>query len=701
VRSSPLFYWGLIAFVLLAAAAFRHWDPAMAQRMRAIAFDTYQQLSPREYDPATPIRIVDIDDASLAARGQWPWPRNDLANLVSHLEAMGAVAIVFDMVFPEPDRLSPEQIAKRFPDDTTLLEAKRVLSAAPTNDNAFADAIARAHVVLSFAGVQGSAAPRLPPLVAELEYKGDDPRLFVPAFKSAVVNLPVLSEKAAGSGFNNWIPEQDQVIRKLPLLIRVGDALYPSIAAEGLRVAQGVSNYLIVASGSDDEQAFGKRTGITKILIGDATVPTDGSGQMWLRFTHSDPRRYISAQAVLDSTVSPDAVKGRIVLIGTSAAGLLDVRATPLDPSMPGVEAHAQAIEQMLGGDFLSRPDFATGGEIVFTLLAGVLLALAVYYTGAAIGAVIGGIAVALVLVVSFLAFSRAGWLLDPSYPTLTLSAVYLAGSSYLRLVTERDRNRNRVKLQRIAREMEAASQIQRSFLPSNELDGPLKNKFNLFATMKPAKDIGGDFYDYFMVADNKLGFAIGDVSGKGVPAALFMSVSRTVLRTIAFEGGEPGDVLARVNLILARDNSEGMFVTLFYAILDLDTGNLQISSAGHDDLFLLTGNDALEPLQHTGPAVGLFEEAQFHTLTRQLADGDAVFVLTDGVTEAFNIDGRVFTVDRLETLLRRCRRSDARTIVETVTREVTAFSEGTEQSDDITCLAVQFRDQAYSVSPP
>jgi serine phosphatase RsbU (regulator of sigma subunit) len=355
----------------------------------------------------------------------------------------------------------------------------------------------------------------------------------------------------------------------------------------------------------------------------------------------------------------------------------------------------------MLGGDFLSRPDFATGGEIVFTLLAGVLLALAVYYTGAAIGAVIGGIAVALVLVVSFLAFSRAGWLLDPSYPTLTLSAVYLAGSSYLRLVTERDRNRNRVKLQRIAREMEAASQIQRSFLPSNELDGPLKNKFNLFATMKPAKDIGGDFYDYFMVADNKLGFAIGDVSGKGVPAALFMSVSRTVLRTIAFEGGEPGDVLARVNLILARDNSEGMFVTLFYAILDLDTGNLQISSAGHDDLFLLTGNDALEPLQHTGPAVGLFEEAQFHTLTRQLADGDAVFVLTDGVTEAFNIDGRVFTVDRLETLLRRCRRSDARTIVETVTREVTAFSEGTEQSDDITCLAVQFRDQAYSVSPP
>jgi serine phosphatase RsbU (regulator of sigma subunit)/CHASE2 domain-containing sensor protein len=682
----------LIAFVLFAAAAARHWDPNMAQRMRAIAFDTYQQLSPRHYDPAKPIRIVDIDDASLAAHGQWPWPRNDLASLVSRLNELGAVAIIFDMVFPEPDRLSPEQIAKRLPGDAALLDAKRLLSAAPTNDQALADAIAGAGVVLAFAGVQGSGTGRMPPLVAELEHKGDDPRLFVPAFRSAVVNLPLLSAKAAGSGFNNWIPEQDQVIRKLPLLIRVGETLYPSIAAEGLRVAQGISNYLIVASGSGGAQSFGTRTGISKIHIGDAAVPTDGGGQMWLRFTHSDPRRYISAMTVLDGTVAPESVKGKIILIGTSAAGLLDVRATPLDPSMPGVEAHAQAIEQMLSGNFLSRPDFATGAEIVFTFLAGLLLAAAVYYTGAANGAVIGGIAAAMVLGVSFFAFKHAGWLIDPSYPTLTLSAAYLAGTSYLRLVTELERNRGRAKLQRIAREMEAASQIQRSFLPKADLEGPLHDKFNLFATMKPAKDIGGDFYDYFMIADNKLGFAVGDVSGKGVPAALFMSVSRTVLRTIAFEGGEPGDVLARVNVILARDNTEGMFVTLFYAILDLDTGTVQISSAGHDDLFLLTGSDALESLQHTGPAVGLFEEAQYATVTRQLGSGDVVFVLTDGVTEAFNIDGRVFTVERLARFLRTCKRTDARIIVESVTKEVTTFSQGTEQSDDITCLAVQFR---------
>jgi serine phosphatase RsbU (regulator of sigma subunit)/CHASE2 domain-containing sensor protein len=692
VKSSTLHYWGLVAFLLVAAAVVRHWDPNITQRMRAIAFDTYQQLLPRTYDPDTPVRIVDIDDASLAARGQWPWPRNDLAALVARLESMGAVAVVFDIVFPEPDRHSPEQISARLPDDASLAEAKKALAAAPSNDEAFARAIATGGVVLSFAGVQRSGPVQTPPLIAEIEYKGDDPRMFVPAFKSAVINLPMLSAKAAGSGSNNWIPEQDQVIRKLPLLVRVGDTLYPSIAAEGLRVAQGISNYLVVSSGADGEQSFGKRTGVSRILIGGATVPVDGAGQMWLLFTHSDPRRYISAQTVLDGSAAAESIKGKIVLVGTSAAGLLDVRATPLDPAMPGVEAHAQAIEQMLSGDFLSRPDFATGAEIVFTLLTGLVLALAVYYTGAVIGAVTGAIAVAIVLMLSFLSFRNAGWLLDPTYPTLTLSALYLAGTSYLRLVTEQERNRGRAKLQRIGREMEAASQIQRSFLPRDDLDGPLRGKFDLFATMKPAKDIGGDFYDYFMIAENKLGFAIGDVSGKGVPAALFMSVSRTVLRTVAFEGGTPGDVLARVNAILARDNSEGMFVTLFYAILDLNTGELQLSSAGHDDLYLMIGADGLEALQYTGPAVGLFEEAQYATLTRTLGNGDSAFVLTDGITEAFNIDGRVFTVERLAQFLRKCKRSDAKTIVESVTREVSAFSEGTEQSDDITCLAVQFR---------
>lgn len=684
-------YAGLMALVLLAALALRYWDPQPAQQTRAIAFDTYQRLSPRAYDPQLPVRIVDIDEASLRARGQWPWPRSDLAEMVDRLAAMGAAAIVFDMVFPEPDRLSPEQLAKRLSAGSKVAEAMKLLATSESNDQLFADAISRATVVVGFVGVPDGAGHASAPRVAEIEIRGDDPAQFVPAFSNVIVNLPLLSDKAAGSGAINWIADYDQVIRKLPLVVRVGDGLYPTLATEALRTAQAIANIRIISSGADRERSFGAKTGLSRILIGAISVPTDSEGQVWLRFTHSDPRRYISAQSLFDGTAKPEEVKGRIVLVGTSAAGLLDIRATPLDASIPGVEIHAEAIEQVLTGTHLRRPDFAAGSEIIFTIVAGCMLALAVFQTGAAIGAVVGGCAVVVVSATSWIAFSDLGWLLDPVFPIVTLSSVYLSGSSYLRLVTERERNAGLSKLRRIAQEMESAAQIQRSFLPQQALVGPGAERFDIFATMQPAKDVGGDFYDYFLINPDTLGVVIGDVSGKGVPAALFMSVSRTILRTIAFEGEAPGNVLTRVNEILARDNSESMFVTIFYASLELNTGALSYSSGGHDDTVLLRHGAPSENLGVMGPAIGLFDFAHYRTETRTLAPGDILLLITDGITEAFDKRRQAYGHERLLELVKRGNFSSATELVASLTASVGQFSRGAEQSDDITCIAMRY----------
>jgi serine phosphatase RsbU (regulator of sigma subunit) len=285
-------------------------------------------------------------------------------------------------------------------------------------------------------------------------------------------------------------------------------------------------------------------------------------------------------------------------------------------------------------------------------------------------------------------AFSQ-GLLLDAVFPIMTNTAVYIFGTGYLYYEAESERNRGRDALQRIAREMEAAAQIQRTFLPKEVPTGPFDSKFEISAVMKPAKAVGGDFYDYFVIDGRKLGFAVGDVSGKGVAAALFMSVSRTVLRTIAFEGEEPGNVLSKVNAILSRDNTEGMFVTIFYAVLD--TGRLAFSSAGHDDALLLNSNTC-EPLHYMGPAIALFEGAEYPTATRNLAPGDTMILLTDGITEAFNIDGRVFNADRVARSVTRRQYASAADLVKSLSDEVTRFSEGTEQSDDITCIVMRFK---------
>jgi serine phosphatase RsbU (regulator of sigma subunit) len=238
---------------------------------------------------------------------------------------------------------------------------------------------------------------------------------------------------------------------------------------------------------------------------------------------------------------------------------------------------------------------------------------------------------------------------------------------------------------------MEAAAQIQRTFLPQKDLSGPFASRFDISAIMKPARAVGGDFYDYFLIGDRKIGVAVGDVSGKGVPAALFMSVSRTVLRTVAFENEEPGLVLSKVNAILARDNAEGMFVTIFYVVLDLATGALTFSSAGHDDAVLLTASGTPERLGYMGPAIGLIDGVEYPTASRNLATGDAILLLSDGITEAFDIDGRIFGSDRILDVLARRQHVSATDIVEALTGEVSRFSIGTEQSDDITCVALRF----------
>src|SRR5262245_38413715 len=246
-----------------------------------------------------------------------------------------------------------------------------------------------------------------------------------------------------------------------------------------------------------------------------------------------------------------------------------------------------------------------------------------------------------------------------------------------------------------MSREIEAAAQIKRSFLPPEYAPEPsISNRFDIFAKMKPAKHVGGDFYDYFEIDQNRLAFAIVDVCGKGVPAALFMSVSRTVLRTLAFEGGTAGHTLTRTNEIIARDNAETMFVTLIYAVLYLDTGRLELSSAGHDNVYLLKQTSPSELIGHMGPAIGLIEGITYPTLVRQIADGDMVLLLTDGVTEAFNAGGGQFGTERVATVLEGWRETTTRGLVEALIDDVARFAHGAEQSDDITCLAVQLQPQ-------
>jgi adenylate cyclase len=438
-----LVYSLLVVGILVAAVLLRIADPLPVAGLRNLVFDGYQRLAPRSYDPELPVRVADIDEASLERLGQWPWPRTVLADLIRRLQAQGAAVIAFDMVMPEPDRLSPEAVIARLPPGIADDRLKTEIGKLPSHDTLLAEAIAGAPVVIGFAGTQHPTDPLADPK-AGFAFAGNDPSPFVPAFAGASQSLAPLGRNATGLGSLNWVPEVDQTVRRLPIVVTVAGRLYPSLAAECLRVAFGASSIVIKTAGASGEESFGAETGIAAIRIGEIEVATDGNGQLWPRFTKTDPRRFLPVWKVLAGEVPDAEIAGRIVIIGASAAGLLDLRSTPVDAAVPGVEVHVQAIEQMLVGDALSRPDFMTGAEVLYLIAIGSLMAFLIYRAGAALGATLGALTIAGVGTASWLAYARLGWLVDPVYPTIAVTLLYIAGTVYLYLRTEGERRRVR-----------------------------------------------------------------------------------------------------------------------------------------------------------------------------------------------------------------------------------------------------------------
>lgn len=420
----------LVGGIIAGAVLIRLADPFVIQALRLIAFDTYQRLSPETYNPDLPVRIVDIDEASLAKFGQWPWPRTVVRDLLDRLGERGAAVVAFDIQFSEPDRTSLEQVVRRLPQE----EAGRfadIIVGNPTNDEEFAAALKRTPSVLAIALSGGAGTFSFKPK-AGFAIAGDEPRPFVPNFGGGAGNLPILEEVAAGIGSINWIPDRDQVLRRVALIYRVGDTYVPSLFAEALRVAQGASTYVLKASNASGETAFGRPSGLNHIRIGDFEMPTDAEGAIWLKFRPTAPHSFISAADVLVGAVPREEIEGRIILIGSSAPGLLDLRATPIDAAVPGVEILAQAIEHIVKGDFLRRPDYALALEQLVIIVFGIIIALLLAKVSARAAGLMGFFTISILLVGGWISFDRLGFLLDPLYPALSLLFLLAVATFYV-----------------------------------------------------------------------------------------------------------------------------------------------------------------------------------------------------------------------------------------------------------------------------
>ena len=300
-------------------------QPPLLDDLRNFVFDLLQRAAPRRYDPETPVRVVGIDDESLATFGQWPWPRARLAELTDKLAGLGAAAIAFDFIFAEPDRLSFESALSALPGGPARKDLARLLATTPTNDRAFAKSIAAAPVVLGMTLARSGGAAQ-PAGKAGLATAGDDPAPFLAAYPAVAAPLGLLGDAARGLGVTNWLPDHDQVVRRVPLFVVGPTGLAPSLALEALRIARGETTYIVRSSNASGQTAFGRQTGVNAVAVGDLEIPTGAGGDIRPRYAPSAAARVISSAAVLQNRVARSEIEGRIIFVGALAAGLGDVR---------------------------------------------------------------------------------------------------------------------------------------------------------------------------------------------------------------------------------------------------------------------------------------------------------------------------------------------------------------------------------------
>ena len=685
-RGQPLGLLLLVTFLGVGLAP----DVLGLAALRLAGFDAYQRWAPRARRSA-PAVIVAIDEESLRLHGQWPWPRTWLARLVGLLAEAHPAAIGIDLVMPEADRLSPGRVPEFVPGMGPSLV--RELAKLPSNDAVLAQALSGRPVVLGVAGLERDPGrPAQPLRQAPLRTIGGDPRRFVPRYEATLRSVEEIDRVAKGHGLLNFEAERG-VVRRMPLVAAAGDAVVPSFGVEILRVATGAP-LLTVRVGA---------AGVEGVGISGLLVPTEPDGSVRLRFSRTDPSRFVSAADVLAGTADLQVFERKLVLIGVTALGLSDYQATPVTERMSGVEIHAQLLESIFDGDLLSRPRAAAWAEGAVLLLAGLGLVLVVPRLAVRASVAAFALLVGLMWAGGFLAYLHRGVLVDAALPSLALGALFtamlvvtLAEAESQRQILRRSIEQQREQAARVAGELEAARGIQMSSLPQPTTVFPSETRLDLYAFLEPAREVGGDLYDFFALDRDRVFFLIGDVSGKGVPGSLFMAVSKALYKSAALRQARHVETVMReANAEISRDNAAGLFVTVLAGILDMRTGLLEYCNAGHEPPYLLPSGERpiLRLADGDGPPLCAVDCFPYTASSRHLEPGDTLCLVTDGVTEAAGAGGELYGRERLEVLLAKTGPgTSAADVGEAIRQEVGRFTEGVEPSDDLAILVVRWK---------
>jgi serine phosphatase RsbU (regulator of sigma subunit)/CHASE2 domain-containing sensor protein len=648
--------------------------------LRLMLFDAWQRTSPRTI--GNDVTVVMIDDPAVREVGPWPWPRSRLAQLVLSIAQHKPKVIAFDVLFPEADRFNPDGLERAYPDIDPAIKAG--IGRLPSLDSQFAGVIGQAPVLLARSGIKaqsfGVKGTEPEQLLVDPEIVGRPPARAL-AWPRAVSNIPELDDVALAHAFLNAEPDADGVFRRVPIAITIGDRAMPGMAAELTRLKAGAEHIAwkgLVAT------------------IGPISLRSDATGTLPLHFGKFPEAHIVSAAAAMAPDAHAEDFAGKVVIIGLGTEGSVDLVKTPLERTF-GVTVQAQAVDAMLHHGWLERPLWI---EVTEWGLAAVLVLLVVvagarrrWASAVAAG---GGL---LLVPVSWAGFNGPGLLFDPLRPLVVgLGAALAAGvQSFLAARAERTRLANELVARQMANavqegELQAARGIQLGMVPTSDLMAHLDPQIDAAAMLEPARSVGGDFFDAFRVDANRLLFIIADVTGKGVPAALFMAVSKTLAKSVLVrEQGGLSHAVETLNSELLRESDDSMGVTMLVVLVDCARGELVMVNAGHENPVLLRADGAVDVVPMDGGPPFCVMDFPYPEERLTLAPGETLVLITDGVSEAQDEHGTLFGIEGALDWLKQADQSDPATLVSGLMRAVRAFEEPAEPADDLTVMAIRY----------
>ena len=668
--------YSIFLLILILLIVLKTINPTFIKSISFLSFDMYQKVFPLKKNDSDVI-IIDIDEKSLSKFGQFPWNRSIFAKIIENVDSTNPKAIGFDVFFSEKDKQSPEEIIKSY--NILANDVINYLINIKGHDERFRQQLENSKSILAVLGSNVSSHGSYDRKAkARFLSKGGDPNQFTYNYPYSIGSLEKLEKSAKGLGSISFLDQTDGIIRSLPLIVRFNKKIYPTMGLEMVRVGENQKNLYVEL----DE------VGVKRISVRPHKVLTDPNGILWIRYKESQKQQYISASSVFEGKFDKSRFENKFVLIGASAQGLFDLVKTPLGVTIPGVEVHANVIENILDQTYLIRNPNIYVFELLFSIILVCITFLLSQKIKPKYSLSIFFISLIIIIMIGFSFFTFRSQLIDISYPIFMLLVTFLTGL-YFRFIEENKIALENLKKEaKLLKERELAGDVQKSLFPDIS-----KYENFIYARNIPARDVSGDYFDVISVGKDEYYFTLADVSGKGVKAGMYMAKASSTFRTLSNLSYPLEKVVYLVNNEIVEAKFKGMFVTAVFGKINVKTGDVTFINAGHESIMVVDSDKNFEFIKSELPPIGIikyFAESMVKSKTMNLNDKTFV-VYTDGVTEGYLKNGQELGAEGVERIVKNLNDVTPKNIVDSIAAELNWGSD--KLRDDITCLALNIKN--------